>query len=81
MIATLGHVAVVVGLAATLFAAAAFALAARGDDPRQAELGRRAMFAAFGLAALACVAMVILLLSHDFSVRYVARNNATTTPP
>jgi cytochrome c-type biogenesis protein CcmF len=81
MIATLGHVAVVVGLAATLFAAAAFALGARGDDPRPAALGRRAMFAALGLAALASVAMVTLLLSHDFSVRYVARNNATTTPP
>jgi len=81
MIATLGHVAVVVGLAATLFAAAAFALAARGDDRGQAVLGRRAMIAAFGLATLACVAMVTLLLTHDFSVRYVARNNATTTPP
>jgi cytochrome c-type biogenesis protein CcmF len=81
MIATLGHVTVVVGLAATLFAAAAFALAARGGDPRHAALGRRAMLAAFGLAALASVAMVALLLSHDFSVRYVARNNATTTPP
>ena len=30
---------------------------------------------------LACLAMVISLLTHDFSVRYVARNNATTTPP
>jgi cytochrome c-type biogenesis protein CcmF len=81
MIATLGHVAVVVGLAATLFAMAAFALAARSGDPGQAALGRRAMFAAFGLAALASLAMVALLLGHDFSVRYVARNNATTTPP
>jgi len=81
MIATGGHVAVVVGLAATLFAAAAFALAARGDDRGKAALGRRAMIAAFGLAALACIAMVTLLLTHDFSVRYVARNNATTTPP
>ena len=81
MIATLGHVAVVVGLAATLFAIAAFALAARSGDKGQAALGRRAMFAAFGLAALASLAMVTLLLSHDFSVRYVARNNASTTPP
>jgi cytochrome c-type biogenesis protein CcmF len=81
MIPTLGHVAVVVGLAATLFAAAAFGLGARRADPRLVALGRRAMLAAFGLAALACAAMVILLLSHDFSVRYVARNNATTTPP
>ena len=39
------------------------------------------MYAAFGLVALACVAMVVSLLTHDFSVLYVARNNATTTPP
>ena len=25
--------------------------------------------------------MVVSLLTHDFSVLYVARNNATTTPP
>jgi cytochrome c-type biogenesis protein CcmF len=81
MIPTLGHVAVVVGLAATLFAAAAFTLGARRGDARLLALGRRAMIAAFALAALACAAMVILLLGHDFSVRYVARNNATTTPP
>ena len=81
MIPTLGHVAVVVGLAATLFAAAAFGLGARHADPRLVALGRRAMLAAFGLAALACAAMVVGLLSHDFSVLYVARNNATTTPP
>ena len=81
MIPTLGHVAVVVGLAATLFAAAVFTLGGRRGDSDLVALGRRAMYAAFGLAALASVAMVISLLGHDFSVLYVARNNATTTPP
>jgi cytochrome c-type biogenesis protein CcmF len=81
MIPTLGHVSVVVGLGATLFAAAAFGLGARRSDSRLVAHGRRAMIVAFALAALACLAMVSLLLSHDFSVRYVARNNATTTPP
>ncbi len=81
MIPTLGHAAVVVGLAATLFAAAAFWLGARRNDPGLVLLGRRAMYAAFGLALVASAAMVVSLLTHDFSVRYVARNNATTTPP
>ncbi|HET6379905.1 MAG TPA: heme lyase CcmF/NrfE family subunit, partial [candidate division Zixibacteria bacterium] len=81
MIPTLGHVAVVVGLAATLFAAASFVLGARRGDPALVLLGRRAMYAAFGLALLAAGAMVVSLLGHDFSVRYVVRNNATTTPP
>jgi cytochrome c-type biogenesis protein CcmF len=39
------------------------------------------MYAALALALLASAAMVISLLTHDFSVRYVVRNNATTTPP
>jgi cytochrome c-type biogenesis protein CcmF len=81
MIPTLGHVAIVVGLAATLFAAAVFALAATRREPALLLLGRRAMYAAAGLALAACAAMVVSLLGHDFSVLYVARNNATTTPP
>ena len=81
MIPTLGHAAVVVGLAATLFAAGAFVAGARRADPALVLLGRRAMYAAFALALLASLAMVTSLLTHDFSVRYVARNNATTTPP
>ena len=44
-------------------------------------VARRAMYAAFGLAALASAAMIVSLLTHDFSVAYVVRNNATTTPP
>jgi cytochrome c-type biogenesis protein CcmF len=81
MIPTLGHVAVLVGLAATLFAAAAFMLGARRGDAALLLVARRAMYAAFGLAGLASAAMVVSLLSHDFSVAYVVRNNATTTPP
>jgi cytochrome c-type biogenesis protein CcmF len=81
MIPTLGHAAVIAGLASTVFAAAAFFIGARREDGDLLLVARRAMYAAFGLAALACVAMVISLLAHDFSVLYVARNNATTTPP
>ncbi|HEX2193519.1 MAG TPA: heme lyase CcmF/NrfE family subunit [Candidatus Limnocylindria bacterium] len=81
MIPTLGHAAVVAGLAATLFASAAFFLGGRRRDAALILLGRRAMYAALALAFLACGAMVWSLLTHDFSVRYVARNNATTTPP
>jgi cytochrome c-type biogenesis protein CcmF len=40
-----------------------------------------AMLVAFGLAAVASVALMASLLGHDFSIAYVARNNATTTPP
>ena len=81
MIPTLGHLAVVVGLAATLYAAAAFVVGGRRRDPAVLASARRAIYVAFVLVTFACLAMVISLLTHDFSVLYVARNNATTTPP
>ncbi len=80
MIPTLGHLAVVIGLLATLYAAGAFIVAGRRGDRVVFASARRAVLAAFALAALASVAMVVSLLSHDFSVNYVVRNNATTTP-
>ncbi|MDQ2853945.1 MAG: heme lyase CcmF/NrfE family subunit [Chloroflexota bacterium] len=81
MIPTLGHLAVVVGLAATIFAAGAFVVGGRSGDRAVVASARRAIYAALALVAFACVAMVVSLLGHDFSVLYVARNNATTTPP
>jgi cytochrome c-type biogenesis protein CcmF len=81
VIPTLGHLAVVIGLAATLYAAGAFIVGGRSGDGTVLLSARRAMYAAFALVALASLAMVVSLLTHDFSVLYVARNNATTTPP
>ena len=80
MIPTIGHVAVVVGLALSAYAAVAFVLAGRGGDPRLATSGRRAVIGSFAAALVGCLAMVVSLLAHDFSVLYVAENNATTTP-
>jgi cytochrome c-type biogenesis protein CcmF len=81
MAAIIGHGVVVIGLAVCLFAAAASVLAARSGDNGLAALGRRAVYGAWILSAIACGAMVVSLLAHDFSILYVARNNATTTPP
>jgi cytochrome c-type biogenesis protein CcmF len=81
MIATIGHVAVLLGLALSVYAAAAFVVAARRDDPAVAASARRAVLASFAAALVGCGAMVVALLTHDFSIAYVARNNATTTPP
>jgi cytochrome c-type biogenesis protein CcmF len=81
MIPALGHVAILVGLALTAYAIVAFVLAARGRDPRLEASGRRAVIGSFVAALVGCLAMMISLLTHDFSVLYVAENNATTTPP
>ena len=81
MTPTIGHVAILLGLALTAYAAVAFVVAGRGGDQRVAVSARRAVIGSFVMATIACAAMVISLLVHDFSVRYVAENNATTTPP
>jgi cytochrome c-type biogenesis protein CcmF len=80
MVPTIGHAAILAGLALTVFAAVAFVASARGD-PRLIVAGRRAVIGSFVAAAVGAAAMVVSLLAHDFSVRYVAENNATTTPP
>jgi cytochrome c-type biogenesis protein CcmF len=81
VLASIGHGAVVIGLAVSLFAAAASVLAGRSGDPGLAAAGRRSIYLAWALSLVACGAMAASLLSHDFSILYVARNNATTTPP
>ena len=82
MIPTIGHAAILVGLGLTAYAVVAFVLAARRhDDGRLEASGRRAVIGSFAAALVGCVAMIASLVSHDFSVLYVAENNATTTPP
>ncbi|HSK93586.1 MAG TPA: heme lyase CcmF/NrfE family subunit [Candidatus Angelobacter sp.] len=81
MIPEIGHAAVLAGLGLSAYAIVAHVLAARGGDPRLAVSGRHAVVASFAAAGIASVAMMISLLTHDFSVLYVAENNATTTPP
>ncbi len=81
MLATIGHVAILVGLATSIFAAFAFIAGARRRDGALVAAGRRSVYAAFAMAGVAAAAMITALLTHDFGILYVARNNATTTPP
>ena len=80
MIPTIGHAAVLIGLALTTFGVVACILAGRSGDGRALASGRRAIIGSFVAAVVACAMMVISLLAHDFSVVYVVENNATTTP-
>lgn len=81
MIPTVGHAAILIGLALTVYAVVVYVVAARTGDSRAATSARRAVIGSFVAALVGCLAMVISLLTHDFSVLYVAENNATTTPP
>jgi len=69
--------------AALLFAVtggAAAAFAARYRDVRGLRSARWCALVAFALVALAGAAMVGALVTHDFTLAYVANNNARETP-
>jgi len=78
---TLGHVAILVGLGTCAFAAFAFVAGGRRRDADLLAAARRAMYLAFAMAGVASAVMIVALLTHDFSILYVANNNSTTTPP
>ena len=59
---------------------ATLALGLRRGDARLLQLGRRYVFALLGAAILAVAVMEWALLTHDYSLRYVAENNARGTP-
>ncbi|MGH2393858.1 MAG: cytochrome c biogenesis protein CcsA, partial [Candidatus Limnocylindria bacterium] len=80
MVANVGYIAIVLALAASIFATAAFVIGARHADPRLLATARNAVYATFVLSLFASYVMVLLLVRHDFSVAYVARHNSTTTP-
>jgi cytochrome c-type biogenesis protein CcmF len=78
--ATLGRVAVLVGLAACVLGVATLAFGLRRRRDEVIRAGARYAVVAFAAAVLAVVAMEVALLSDDFSLAYIASNSATTTP-
>ena len=86
MTAAVGGAALAAGLAACLVAAAWWGQLAAGLQRdrsvpgRVAELAPTATIAALGAAAIAAGAMEWALLTHDFSIRYVAENGSRELP-
>ncbi len=78
--ADVGGGALRAALALALWGLVASAYAARGRDGRALGSARWSALAAFGLILVASLAMAAALLTHDFSIRYVAFNNALETP-
>ncbi len=76
----LGAGALRAALPLALWGALAAAYAAWKRDGRALDSARWAVTGAFALVALADLAMVGALVTHDFSIRYVALNNARATP-
>ena len=80
MNAVLGTAAVTLGLAASILGMATLALGLRRGNPGMLRAGQRYTWLVLAGAVLATMAMQSALLSHDFSLRYVADNGSRSTP-
>jgi len=79
MIAVLGYIAVLVALAGSVALVIAGIRASRSDEKDPVSV-RLPVLAMFGGAVAAFVILEIGILTHDFSIAYVAQNSALGTP-
>ena len=68
------------GIGASAIGIFLLALGLYRNDQQLIRSGRRCVFVVLAGAVLAAGAMEWALLTHDFSIRYVAENNARSTP-
>ena len=80
MSAVLGTAAVALGLAAAVLGMATLALGLRRGNPGMLRTAQNYVWLVLAGAVLATVAMQYALLSHDFSLEYVANNGSRSTP-
>jgi cytochrome c-type biogenesis protein CcmF len=78
--AALGYGVLMAGAAASLGGIAAFVVGVRTNDPVLVRLGRRCVWIVISAAIAAVAVMEWALVTHDFSLRYVAENNSRGTP-
>jgi cytochrome c-type biogenesis protein CcmF len=76
----LGAAALRAALFLSLWGTGAATYAAWRRDARALASARIAAGVGFGLVAVAAIAMMFALATHDFSILYVAENNARETP-
>jgi cytochrome c-type biogenesis protein CcmF len=78
--AALGILGIALGAGASAVGVFLLGLGLKRRNVELIRAGRRCVFVVLGAALLAVAAMEWALLSHDFSIRYVAENNARSTP-
>jgi cytochrome c-type biogenesis protein CcmF len=76
----LGGTALTVGFAAAAFGVAYVALGLWRRDPRWVRIGRQMVWWVLGAALVAAAVMEWALVTHDFSLAYVAANGSRSTP-
>ncbi len=80
MIPEIGFVALLVALALAPYGVVVATRAARSADPAWLASGQRAAVAQWALVTLAAGALEYLLITSDFSVRYVALHSSAASP-
>ncbi len=80
MIPDLGYLALLLALAAAVYAAVAAYYGRRTDQPRWVESARNATIATLPLIGIACLLLIYSLLTGDFSVEYVWRVSSREMP-
>jgi cytochrome c-type biogenesis protein CcmF len=78
--AVLGVFALSIGASAALLGIFILGMGIHHHDERLVRIGRRYVFVVLLAAVLAVGAMEWALITHDFSLKYVADNNARATP-
>jgi len=78
--ATIGFLAIALGTASAALGVANIAMGLFRGRPDQIRTGRRLVFIVLAFTIVAVGAMEWALLTHDFSIEYVADNNARATP-
>ena len=80
MKASLGVLAIALGTSGAVLGVGTLAVGLTRRDERLLRIGRRYVFVVLAAAVLAAAVMEWALLTHDFSIEYVADNNARATP-
>jgi len=80
VIGLIAHSALLVSLATVVFGIVITPIAIRGERREWLQLTYGAVYTHFLLVTVATVAMVVALVTHDFSVSYVAAVGSRTTP-
>ncbi len=81
VLADVGYGALLLTLAAALWASVASFVGARQRRPELLTSARNALLVTAGLSTLSAILLLILLFTHDFSVRYVYEHVSTYLRP
>ena len=76
----LGLFALILAMALAVYGLVASVIGARRDRPLLVESARTAAYSLFAVVLAGNLAMVVALVTNDFSIQYVAENSSRATP-